>query len=114
MDSLYPVETRAALVTAPPPFDLAEFARNATRSADLATFEGKVFQARADVPWDTLDAFLLEVVRLLDGIAPVALLESMTGASSEEVSAAIALLLAKGLIVESDDATEIDSLPLAA
>jgi hypothetical protein len=87
-------------MTARPPFDLAEFARLATSPEPLDGMEDNVFEARPNLSWTGLDAFAVEMLRLLDGVMPVALLESFTWASREEICTTLATLLARGFIVE--------------
>jgi hypothetical protein len=83
-----------------PLFNYAELARNATYAPQLAAIGAKVFAPTPDVPWNTLSATELQVIRLLDGVMPVALVETMTKLSADELYLAIAILLARGFIVE--------------
>jgi hypothetical protein len=86
--------------TLPPPFDYAVFALCGTYAPQRGAVGSKVFCATPDVPWNALGAIELEVIRLLDGVMPVALVETMTALSTDDLYPTIAILLARGFITE--------------
>lgn len=74
--------------------------RAAAALARIPVIGAAVFEAVPDKAWTDLDEVELRVIRLLDGVTPVAVLETMTGLPTDDLYGIIGSLLVRGLVVE--------------
>lgn len=86
--------------TMPPAFNLVDFARDSSSLRGLVVSPDTVLEVVPNVSWSAagLDLVEMNVVRQIDGLSPVCLLEAVVGISRDELQVMLAMLLARGLI----------------
>lgn len=96
-----PTDAPSVGPTMPPAFNLQDFARDSGNGCGLLLSPDTVLELVADVSWASanLDLVELNVIRHIDGVAPVGLLETVAGVSFDELQVMLAMLLARRLVV---------------
>lgn len=83
--------------TMPPAFNLHEFARD---SGGLIVSTDTVLEPVSDLSWSAagLDLVEMNVIRHIDGVSPVCLIETEVAISRDELQVMLAMLMARGLV----------------
>ncbi len=86
--------------TMPPAFNLQYFAHGSSLRGGMLLSPDTVLELVPDVSWSSasLDDIEMNVVRQIDGISPVSLLQSMLGMSHDELQVMLAMLLARQMV----------------
>src|SRR5262245_35655505 len=88
--------------TMPPTFNLHEFARDASvRGGGFVLSPETVFEVVPNVSWSSasLDLVEMNVIRHIDGISPLSLLQTVLGISYDELQVMLAMMLARHLVM---------------
>ena len=96
-----PTDAPSVGPTMPPAFNLQEFARDSGKNRGLVLNPDTVLELVVDVSWSSanLDLVEMNVIRHIDGVMPLSLLESVVGISFDELHVMLAMLLARQLVV---------------
>jgi hypothetical protein len=83
--------------TMPPAFNLHDFARD---SGGLIVSSDTVLETVSDLSWSAagLDLVEMNVIRQIDGVSPVCMIESAVAMSRDELQVMFAMLMARGLV----------------
>jgi hypothetical protein len=93
--------------TMPPAFNLQEFARGSSSKGALILSPDTVLDLVPNVSWADANLDLVEknVLRYIDGIAPISLLETTLGVSHDELQVMLVMMLARQLVSVVPSAT---------
>lgn len=86
--------------TMPPTFNLQEFALDSSFKRGLILSPESVLDVVPDLSWSSanLDEIELNIIRHIDGISPLSLLQTMLGIPQDELHVMLAMLLARQLV----------------
>lgn len=87
--------------TMPPAFNLQDFARGSSSKGGLILAPDTVLELVPNVSWScaNLDLVEMNVVRHIDGISPISLLQTTLGISHDELQVMLVMLLARQLVM---------------
>jgi hypothetical protein len=99
--------------TMPPAFNLHAFARDSGFTGGLVVSPDTVLEAVTNVSWSGagLDLVEMNVIRQIDGVSPVGMLEAAIGMSRDELHVMLAMMMARGLVRALRDVQRFDSEP---
>jgi hypothetical protein len=100
-----PTDAPSVGPTMPPAFDLQGFARDSSFSGGLVLSAETVLELVPNISWSeaNLDLVEMNVIRHIDGISPLSLLETIVGISRDELEVMLAMLLARQLVMVVSD-----------
>jgi hypothetical protein len=103
-------EVPPACPTIVPAFDVGQVARN----AEVVLSEDGVYEVVPDVQWsgESLDLVERMVLKMIDGVAPLWLLENLLGMRRDELHSTVCVLQARGFIRSSPGPTESGTFPI--
>jgi hypothetical protein len=103
-------EVPPAVPTIVPTFDVGQVARN----AEVVLSEDGVYEVVPDVQWsgESLDLVERMVLKMIDGVAPLWLIENLLGMRRDELHSTVCVLQARGFVRPSPGPTESGTFPV--
>jgi hypothetical protein len=105
-------EVPPANPTIVPAFDVGQVARN----AEVVLSDDVVYEVVPDVLWSGQSLDLVErmVLKMIDGVAPLWLIENLLGMQRDELHSTVCVLQARGFIQASAGPTESGTFPVTS